>query len=202
VVEDVLVKVRQFTFPVDFVIMDIEEDADIPLILGRPFMLTGKCVVNIGNGNLEMSVDDQKVTFNLFDAIKHSNDHKACFKVESVEQEVAMVVQSIMSHSPLEKALINVVDCLTKEEEKDLRNCLEDLDGLKVSPSEEGPFEELKKDLPTKKSKVDLKVLPEYSKYVFLEDNEAKPVVISNSLSYDEKFRLVEVLKKHRAAIG
>ena len=129
-VEDVLVKVRQFTFPVDFVIMDIEEDADIPLILGRPFMLTGKCVVNIGNGNLEMSVDDQKVTFNLFDAIKHSNDHKACFKVESVEQEVAMVVQSIMSHSPLEKALINVVDCLTKEEEKDLRNCLEDLDGL------------------------------------------------------------------------
>ena len=165
-------------------------------------MLTAKCVVDMGNGNLEMSVDDQKVTFNLFDAIKHPNDHKACFKVEAVEQEVAMVVQNMTSHSPLEKALINVVDCLTKEEEKDLRNCLEDLDGLKVSPSEEGPFEELKKDLPTKKSKVDLKVLPEYSKYVFLEDNEAKPVVISNSLSYDEKFRLVEVLKKHRAAIG
>jgi len=39
VVEDVLVKVCQFTFPVDFVIMDIEEDSNIPLILGRPFML-------------------------------------------------------------------------------------------------------------------------------------------------------------------
>ena len=35
VVEDVLVKVRQFTFPVDFVIIDIEEDYDIPLILGN-----------------------------------------------------------------------------------------------------------------------------------------------------------------------
>ncbi|KAG5038270.1 hypothetical protein JHK86_019110 [Glycine max] len=34
VVEDVLVKVRQFTFLIDFFIMDIEEDADIPLILG------------------------------------------------------------------------------------------------------------------------------------------------------------------------
>jgi len=61
VVEDVLVKVCQFTFPMDFVIMDIEEDAEIPLILGCPFMLTAKCVVDMRNGNLEMSVDDQKV---------------------------------------------------------------------------------------------------------------------------------------------
>ncbi|XP_006573951.1 uncharacterized protein LOC114406560 [Glycine soja] len=45
VVEDVLVKVHHFTFLVDFFIMDIEEDTEIPLILGRPFMLTAKCVV-------------------------------------------------------------------------------------------------------------------------------------------------------------
>ncbi|XP_028184674.1 uncharacterized protein LOC114371421 [Glycine soja] len=146
IVEDVLVKVRQFTFPVDFVIMDIEEDADIPLILGRPFMLTAKCVVDVGNGNLEMSVDDQKVTFNLFDAIKHPNDHRACLRVEAVKHGVAMVVQGMTSQSLLEKALINAVDCLTKEEEKDLRKFLEELDGLKVSPSEEYSFEELKKD--------------------------------------------------------
>ena len=45
VVEDVLVKVCQFTFSVDFMIMDIEVDSDIPLMLGRPFMLTAieKC---------------------------------------------------------------------------------------------------------------------------------------------------------------
>jgi len=55
-------------------------------------MLIAKFVVDIGNGNLEISFDDHKVTFNLFDAIKHPNDRKACFKVEAVEQEVAMVV--------------------------------------------------------------------------------------------------------------
>ena len=43
VVEDVLVKVHHFTFPVDFVIMEIKEDVEIPLILGRPFMLTTTC---------------------------------------------------------------------------------------------------------------------------------------------------------------
>ena len=55
VVEDVLVKVRHFTFLVDFVIINIE-DTKIPLILGRPFMLTANCVVDMGNRNLEMSV--------------------------------------------------------------------------------------------------------------------------------------------------
>ena len=54
--------------------MDIEEDLDIPLILGHPFMLTAKCVVDMGNGNLEISVEDQKVTFNLFEAIKFPSD--------------------------------------------------------------------------------------------------------------------------------
>jgi len=76
VVEDVLVKVCQFTFLVEFVIIDIEEDFDIPLILGRPFMVTEKCVVDIGSENLEMSVEDQKATFNLFEAIKHPSDSK------------------------------------------------------------------------------------------------------------------------------
>ena len=49
---------------------------------------------------------------------------------------------------------------------------------------------------------MDLKVLLEHLKYVFLEDNEAKPVVISNSLSHEEESLLVEILKKHRATIG
>ena len=38
VIEDVLVKVDKFYFPVDFIILDIDEDTEIPLILGRPFL--------------------------------------------------------------------------------------------------------------------------------------------------------------------
>ena len=47
--------------------MDIEEDVEIPLILGRPFMLTSNCVVDMGKGNLQMGIDDKKITFDLFD---------------------------------------------------------------------------------------------------------------------------------------
>ncbi|XP_028193142.1 uncharacterized protein LOC114378701 [Glycine soja] len=97
VIEDIIVKVRQFTFLMDFVIMNIEENYDIPLILGHPFMLTTKCVMDMGNGNLEMSVEDQKATFNLFEAIKHPSYNKNYFKVEAIEQEADLAGRHLKS---------------------------------------------------------------------------------------------------------
>ena len=40
ILEDVLVKVGKFVFPVDFVVMKMEEDTQVPLFLGRPFLAT------------------------------------------------------------------------------------------------------------------------------------------------------------------
>ena len=40
ILEDVLIKVGKFIFPVDFVVVDIEEDKQVPLLLGRPFLGT------------------------------------------------------------------------------------------------------------------------------------------------------------------
>ena len=41
VLEDVLIKVGKFIFPVDFVVMNTEEDTQVPLLLGSPFLATG-----------------------------------------------------------------------------------------------------------------------------------------------------------------
>ena len=58
-IEDVLVWVKHLIFPVDFMVIDIEEDTYIPLILGRPFMSTESCVVDMGKKKLEMGIEDQ-----------------------------------------------------------------------------------------------------------------------------------------------
>ncbi|PIN24629.1 hypothetical protein CDL12_02641 [Handroanthus impetiginosus] len=42
VIEDILVKVDKFIFPADFIVLDMEADNEIPIILGRPFLATGK----------------------------------------------------------------------------------------------------------------------------------------------------------------
>ena len=52
-IEDVVVRVKHFIFLADFVVMDICEDTDIPVILGRPFMLTASCIVDMGRRTSE-----------------------------------------------------------------------------------------------------------------------------------------------------
>ena len=47
VLQDVLIKVGKFIFPVDFVVMDMEEDAQVPLLLGRPFLATGAALIDV-----------------------------------------------------------------------------------------------------------------------------------------------------------
>ena len=56
VVEDVLGKVDKFIFPMDFVIMDMKEDEEVPLILGRPFMKTTGIIVMLTNENFKLEL--------------------------------------------------------------------------------------------------------------------------------------------------
>jgi len=69
VVEDVLIKVDKFMFPVDFVILDMKENEEVPLILGRPFMKTAKVIIDVDKGELRVRSHDEEVRFNLFDYV-------------------------------------------------------------------------------------------------------------------------------------
>ena len=92
IVEDLLVKVDKFLFPVDFVVMDIEEDAEVPLILGRPFMKTAKVIIDVDKGKLKVCVLDEEVSFNVFEAMKYSNDQKECFRADVIVVEPLMTL--------------------------------------------------------------------------------------------------------------
>ena len=72
VIEDVLVKVDKFTFLMDFVILDMEEDTKVPLILGRPFMKTVRVIIDVDNGHLNVLVQDETVAFIVKEAMQTS----------------------------------------------------------------------------------------------------------------------------------
>lgn len=46
-IEDVLVKMDKFIFPVDFIVLDFEVDKEVPIILGRPFLATKKTIIDV-----------------------------------------------------------------------------------------------------------------------------------------------------------
>ncbi|XP_062075191.1 uncharacterized protein LOC133779219 [Humulus lupulus] len=83
VIEDVLVKVGKFIFPADFIVLDIEEDENIPIILGRPFLATGRALIDVQKGELKLRVQKEEVIFKVFTAI----EIPTCCRVEVVNQE-------------------------------------------------------------------------------------------------------------------
>ena len=74
IIENVLVKVGKFVLPVDFVILDMEEDDSIPIILGRPFLATGKAQINVQEGELKLRVQGYEITFHVFQPMKHPDN--------------------------------------------------------------------------------------------------------------------------------
>ncbi|GJV62581.1 reverse transcriptase domain-containing protein [Tanacetum coccineum] len=54
IAENMLVKVGKFTFPVDFIILEMEEASKVPLILGRPFLHTANAVIRVKQKKLNL----------------------------------------------------------------------------------------------------------------------------------------------------
>ena len=52
VLENVPTKVEKFIILADFVVMDMEEDPEILILLGRPFLVTVGVVINMKNGKI------------------------------------------------------------------------------------------------------------------------------------------------------
>ncbi|RYR73621.1 hypothetical protein Ahy_A02g008052 [Arachis hypogaea] len=66
VVENVLVKVGNYFFPTDFVILDMEESYLHPIILGRPFLATARALIDVEQGELILRIHDEQLIFHVF----------------------------------------------------------------------------------------------------------------------------------------
>ena len=70
ILEDVFIKVGKFVFPMDFVVINIEEDKKVSLLLGRPFLATGVALIDVKKGKLTLRVGYEAVHINLNDSLK------------------------------------------------------------------------------------------------------------------------------------
>ena len=85
ILEDVLIKVGKFIFIVDFGVIDIEEDKQVPLLLGRPFLATGAALIDVKKGELNLRVGDEAVHFNMNQSLKqHEFDNANCKAIETI----------------------------------------------------------------------------------------------------------------------
>ncbi|XP_052479557.1 uncharacterized protein LOC128034757 [Gossypium raimondii] len=85
VLEDVLVKVNELIFPVDFYVIKMEEDStpgSSDLLLGRPFLSTASTKIDVRSGTLTMEYDEEIIKFNVYNAISHPSEILSALELE------------------------------------------------------------------------------------------------------------------------
>ena len=195
IIENMLVKVDKFVFPVDFVILDMDEDKNVPLILGRPFLRTAKAIIDCDSGKLILRVDDEKVTFDIEKSIQHPQcQEDALFFIDSIESDVSRELQDYSKEEALDTQIIKggVIDP-TLDFQEDMK------DPPPLEPIESEPKMKTSIEEPPA---LELKELPSHLEYAFLESGSRLPVIIASELTQDEKEKLLQILKRHKKAIA
>ena len=220
VVEDVLVKVNELVFPVDFYILDMEDEGALnptPILLGRPFLMTARAKIDVCEGTLSMEFDGHVIKFSLFDAMKYPCDSSSLCSIEVIDA-IDLLVQQVFElgkEDSLGVALVNNLELKKLNEPKwelELQDdIIEEVAALEaMSPILLHMVSYL--ELPTLKEKLspsvvkapelELKPLPGHLKYAFLGEKETLPVIISNNLTLSQEERLIRVLRDHKTAIA
>ena len=199
VLEDVPVQVGRVFVPCDFVIMEMEEDAKVPLILGRPFLKTAGVVIDMKDGRLTLNVGDEKITF-AFSKTMNMPMMDEVHRIDTLERELEECKQLMGVRDPLQAIVTG--ELVEEGEEVEGYKLILDKTPVHITNEVEALQVEGKEESPTPPPKVELKPLPSSLKYVFLDDDENYPVIVNAKLDDASILKLLDVLKKYRSVIG
>ncbi|KAK1666228.1 hypothetical protein QYE76_054387 [Lolium multiflorum] len=196
IVRDVEVLCGKIKYPADFLVLGSAASDHCPIIFGRPFLNTCGAIIDCKKEKILTKFAGEPYEFNFskftktpYKADLPSND----FKME----QCASIV--LVPNNPLQQHLENSESEAFRKE----RDELEEIFLRQPILKHDLPVEDLGTTPPPKEDPVfDLKPLPDNLKYAHIDDKKIYPVIISSKLSEIEEERLLEILKKHRGAIG
>ncbi|CAM8951253.1 unnamed protein product [Rhodiola kirilowii] len=182
ILKDVLVKVKNIYIPADFIVLEISEDTDIPIILGRPFPYTARVVIDMDRGSIALRVGSERVVFYLPDMCRTPSLLADCDVLDSADVDQPISLTSIESY-------------------KVVPGCPIPMDVYAMS-IEGADATDAAGDTGKESCTVELKPLPTSLRYEFLGPNSTYPVIVNVSLTDVETQRLLDVLRKYRQALG
>ena len=114
ILHDVLVKVESFIFPADFVSLDCEVDFEVPIILGRPFLATGRALVDMKKGQMKFWLNNEEVTLNICRSMRQSCELQS---VSAISYNMGETSKTQIEECPGVEALAAVImnfdsDCI------------------------------------------------------------------------------------------
>ncbi|XP_070013717.1 uncharacterized protein [Nicotiana sylvestris] len=108
IVDDVLVKVGEFHLPADFVFLDCVVDKEIPIILGRAFLATGRALMDSERNEIKFRMNDEEVTFQARKGMKLPHEYESISVIDVVD-EVEDAVEMKMEEQCLGEVLAAIL---------------------------------------------------------------------------------------------
>ena len=180
-IEDVLIQVDRFYYPLDFVVLDTELVAvganHVPIILGRPFLATSNAIINFQNGVMQLTFGNMTLELNIFHLSKRH------MHSEEDDCEEVCIIDAILEEQANEQQVQDVLtpelsECLGEQQEP---QCMSLVQGYCRRKIEILPL--LTGNEPKEPQQLELKPLLIELKYAFLEEKGQCPVVISALLT-------------------
>ncbi|XP_021743124.1 uncharacterized protein LOC110709222 [Chenopodium quinoa] len=208
-VKDMPLRVGKFTFAVEFYVLEMDEDERIPIILGRPFLATSKAIIDVKEGKMTLKVDNDSIEFALNKVMRQLSSSNECFRIDTIENLMNEFKYPHMhaSNDLLENVLLNENEV---GDQKEMQLYEEMLDEKEETTTDKEMlqtyevFEVEEEEISNGKGApmVELKPLPSGLRYIFLDANEASPVIVNANLTEEQTSSLLNVLKKRRKALG
>lgn len=86
------IKVGDIIFPVDFIVLHIGENQGMSVILGKPFLVTGRALLDFETCKLILKVEDKQQSFTVNIPLKQSTYLKKCNKMKTKERMTMQVI--------------------------------------------------------------------------------------------------------------
>ena len=100
----------------------MEEDKEVPIILGRPFLATGKALVDVQSGEMKFRFQNDEVKFKMFEALKYPDLEDKCYRIDTMkpmtfadygeptnEKELPIIHYEILSMFPTREEFLELL---------------------------------------------------------------------------------------------
>ena len=100
--KDILIKIQNSYIPMDFVVLDMGHNEEVPLLQGRPFLNTTNVVIHVGSGHVNFHIQGRtiKCPFNGYNMNKHIKNQPKKQPCKGIKQVWQVKGLTSMSTSP------------------------------------------------------------------------------------------------------
>ncbi|XP_057755825.1 uncharacterized protein LOC130975008 [Arachis stenosperma] len=111
VIEDMIVRMGPFAIPIDLVLLDMDGHKSASLIKGRPFLVTGRTLIDVEKGEVTLRVNEEKFVLNAVKAMQHLDIREECMSIDLIDS----LVEEVNMEKSFKERLDDILDDIHPE---------------------------------------------------------------------------------------